>query len=96
MAAVRRLGHEVDSINSLGLKGLDDGILYRGVAQGYDLFFTKDLGFARNVQRMRGRARVKLLRVVLRQTPPKVFADDFVRAFESTDWPKYQNGGDWP
>jgi len=33
VAALQRLGHEVDSVNSLRLKGLDNGTLYRQIAQ---------------------------------------------------------------
>jgi uncharacterized protein DUF5615 len=39
---LRLLEHTVDSVASLRLKGLDNGRLYREVASGYDLFFTKD------------------------------------------------------
>ena len=35
-----QLGHIVDSVGSLRLKGLENGRLYREVASGYDLFFT--------------------------------------------------------
>ena len=42
LAALRRLGHQVDSVNSLRLKGIDNGALYRLAAQAYDLCFTKD------------------------------------------------------
>jgi hypothetical protein len=38
---LRLLGHAVDSVASLRLEGLDNGRLYREVASGYDLFFTK-------------------------------------------------------
>lgn len=39
VAPLRSLGHTVDSVGSLRLKGLDNTRLYREVAQGYDLFF---------------------------------------------------------
>jgi len=39
---LRGLGHVVDSVGSLGLKGLANGPLYREIAVDYDLFFTKD------------------------------------------------------
>lgn len=39
--ALQELGHHVDSVVSLGLTGLENGRLYREVAQGYQLFFTK-------------------------------------------------------
>jgi hypothetical protein len=47
------LGHEVDSVNSLKLKGTDNGTLYRRVAADYELCFTRDAGFARNVRQIR-------------------------------------------
>lgn len=46
---LRLLGHTVDSVASLRLKGLDNGRLYREVASAYDLFFTKDREFANRV-----------------------------------------------
>ena len=65
VAALQRLGHQVDSVNSLRLKGLDNGTLYRQIAQSYELCFTKDASFAHNVQRMRQPSQVKVLRVVI-------------------------------
>jgi len=53
---LRRLGHVVDSVGSLGLKGLANGPPYREVASGYDLFFTKDREFAARVEALRHRA----------------------------------------
>jgi hypothetical protein len=46
VGALEGLGHEVDSVNHLKLKGLDNGTLYRQVAIGYDLCFTRDSAFA--------------------------------------------------
>jgi len=46
---LRRLGHHTDSVGSLRLKGLENSRLYREVAAGYDLFFTKDREFAARV-----------------------------------------------
>jgi len=96
VAALRKLGHEADSINSLRLKGIDNSTLYQQVAQGYDLCFTKDAGFVHNVRQMSGPSNIKLLRVVLPQQPAKPFVDAFVQAFQNTDWSRYQNGDDWP
>ncbi len=95
VGVLRRLGHDVDSVNSLRMKGLDNGTLYREVAQGYDLCFTRDFGFARGMNQVRG-ARVKLLRVILPQTPAKMFVVTFVATFTQTDWTKYKNGDEWP
>ena len=96
VAALRQSGHEVDSVNSLRLKGLDNSVLYRQVAQGYDLCFTRDAGFVVNVRRMRDPSNTKLLRVILPQRPAGLFVDDFMQAFQKTDWSHYQNGSDWP
>ena len=51
LGALENLGHKVDSVNHLKLKGLDNGTLYRQVAIAYDLCFTRDAGFARNALR---------------------------------------------
>lgn len=94
--ALRQLGHEVDSVNSLRLKGIDNSTLYRQVAQQYDLCFTKDAGFVHNVRQMSIPSRTKLLRVILPQQAAKPFVEGFVKAFQQTDWSRYQNGDDWP
>ena len=57
-AALERLGHQVDTVNRLNRKGIDNGTLYRQVAIDYDLCFTKDAGFARNVRQMRQQSQV--------------------------------------
>jgi predicted nuclease of predicted toxin-antitoxin system len=67
LVALQKVGHEVDSINRLHLKGIDNGTLYRQVAQKYDLCFTRDAGFAHNVRQMHQRSKVKVLRVVIPQ-----------------------------
>ena len=94
--ALERIGHQAYSVNRLLLKGIDNGTLYRQVAQDYDLCFPKDAGFAHNVRQMQGQSKVKVLRVVLRQQPAKPFVDAFVKAFEASDWSRYANGADWP
>ncbi len=94
--ALERLGHEVDSVNSLKLKGLDNGRLYRQVAIAYDLCFTKDAGFVHNVRQMREPSQVKLLHVIIPQQRVEPFITAFVEAFQSSDWPRYANGDDWP
>jgi hypothetical protein len=93
---LRRLGHEVDSIDSLRLKGLDNGTLYREVAGNYDLFFTRDAVLARNVTRARVPQPVKVLRVTLPQQRVRPYIEAFVAAFEQSDWSAYANGADWP
>ena len=96
VSALRHLGHHVESVNSLRLKGLDNSTLYQQVAQDYDLCLTKDAGFVLNVRRMRGPSNTKLIRVVLPQKPAMLFVDDFLKAFEKTDWSGYETGSDWP
>ncbi|MBI2866828.1 MAG: DUF5615 family PIN-like protein [Chloroflexi bacterium] len=96
LAGLRGLGHEADSVNSLRLKGLDNGTLYREVARDYDLCFTRDAAFVQSVQRLRKPRHVKLLRVTLPQTRASQFVRDFVEAFRKTDWSEYGSGADWP
>ena len=67
VGALNDLGHEVDSVNRLKLKGLDNGTLYRQVAVDYDLCFTRDAGFVHNVRQMRDPSQVKVLRVIVPQ-----------------------------
>lgn len=73
VGALEGLGHEVDSVNHLKLKGLDNGTRYRQVAIGYDLCFTRDSAFAHNVRQMRDPSQVKVLRVIVPQTESRVF-----------------------
>lgn len=96
VAGLERLGHQVDSVNDLKLKGVDNGTLYRQVARDYDLCFTRDAGFAHNVRQMRQQSQVKLLRVILPQQQVGPFVDAFIDAFSKSDWSRYSNGGDWP
>lgn len=96
MPALRRLGHHVDSINHLKLKGIDDLTLYREIAKDFDLCFTRDLGFAHNVRQMREQLSVKLLHVMLPQQRTELFVPLFVKVFEQSDWANYANGSDWP
>ena len=94
--ALRQLGHQVESINGLLLKGIDNGTLYRQVAQNYDLCFTRDAGFTHNVRQMRGQSAVKVLLVILPQQHSGPFVDAFIKSFQGSDWSKYANGSDWP
>jgi hypothetical protein len=96
LLSLERLGHQADSINSLHLKGIDNGTLYRIVAQDYDLCFTKDFGFTHNVRQIGGPSKVKVLHVVIPQRPAGRFLDAFIRAFLDSDWSRYTNGSDWP
>ncbi|MBI4203324.1 MAG: DUF5615 family PIN-like protein, partial [Chloroflexi bacterium] len=96
VAALRAIGHEVDSVNSLHLKGLDDSALYRTVAPAYDICFTKDAGFVNNVRHMAPFSATKLLRVALPQEPANLFVQSFLLAFQNTDWSRYGHCNDWP
>lgn len=90
------MGHDVDSVNSLRLKGIDNSALYQQAAQNYEIFFTKDAGFIHNIKQMRMASNTKLLRVVLQQKPSRIFVSSFVDEFVKTDWSKYKTGDDWP
>jgi hypothetical protein len=86
VGALEGLGHEVDSVNHLKLKGLDNGTLYRQVAIGYDLCFTRDSAFAHNVRQMRDPSQVKVLRVIVPQQKVESFVPAFVDALQKSDW----------
>ena len=45
LAALVAEGHEVDSVKSLQLQGIDNGALYEFAASNYDLCFTRDAVF---------------------------------------------------
>ena len=94
--ALTELGHAVDSVASLRLKGLDNGRLYEDVAQRYDLYFSKDRLFVHSVRAIDRPRAVKVLRVTLAQAPRRRFTDAFVEAFRVSDWSRFPNGGDWP
>lgn len=96
LAPLRRLGHQADSVNSLRLKGIDNGALYRLAAQAYDLCFTRDDGFAHNVRQTQSPANVKVLRVAIRQQRGSLFIDAFMKAFAAADWSQYVSGNNWP
>ncbi len=94
VTALENLGHQVDSVHQLRLKGLDNSTLYREVAQAYELCCTQAAGFAHKVRRININRNVKLLRVVL----PQQAATSFVgsKAFQQTNWSLYEHGSDWP
>lgn len=96
VVGLQSLGHYVDSINHLKLKGIDNGTLYRQVAKDYDLCFTRDAGFAHNVRQTREQLQVKILRVIVPQQHVEPFVAAFIAAFESCDWSRYANGANWP
>ena len=95
-AALVAEGHEVHSVRSLRLDGIDNGALYELATQEYDLCFTRDAEFANRVRESTTATRLKLLRVVIPQTRQEEFVGQFVAAFRQTDWVDYSNGDDWP
>lgn len=65
VAALRAEGHEVESIHTLRLQGLENGKLCEFARDSFDLCFTRDAGFANNVRQGAPPSRLKLLRVTL-------------------------------
>lgn len=96
VAALRAEGHEVESVHTLRMQGLDNGRLYDFAQTSFDLCFTRDSGFANNVRQGEKPARLKLLRVTLQQKPQEEFVLNFVSAFRVFDWNKVIHGDDWP
>jgi predicted nuclease of predicted toxin-antitoxin system len=89
-------GHEVHSVKSLRLDGIDNGTLYELALHEYDLCFTRDAEFAKRVSQSTTTTRVKLLRVVIPQKRQDEFVGQFIAAFRQTDWAAYANGDSWP
>lgn len=96
MDALRAEGHEVESVYTLRLQGLENGQLYQVARESFDLCFTRDRGFANNVRADARPSRVKLLRVTLPQKPQDEFVKDFVPVFRASNWAKFHHGDDWP
>lgn len=96
VAALHQQGHQVDSVNRLRLKGIDNGTLYRQVAGDYNLCFTRDAGFVHNVRQIQQTSAVRVLRVVIPQSRVAPFVDAFITALLASDWTRYRNGSDWP
>ena len=96
VAALREEGHEVESVHTLRLQGLENGKLYEFARESFDLCFTRDGGFANAVRGASTSTRLRLLRVTLLQKPQNEFVLDFLSAFRKTDWVKFGNGDDWP
>lgn len=95
LAALVAEGHEVDSVKSLKLQGIDNGALYQFAASNYDLCFTRDAEFSRRVH-SQSTARLKLVHVVIPQTRQDEFVEQFLTAFRKTDWSIHKSGDDWP
>jgi hypothetical protein len=96
LVALAAEGHEVDSVKSLQLQGIDNGALYELAASDYDLCFTRDAEFSRRVRLSKPTARLKLIRVVIPQTHQDEFVQKFLIAFRETDWSTHSTGDDWP
>ena len=96
VAALRKDGHEVESVHTLQLQGLENGSLYEFACDNFDLCFTRDAGFAHNVRQRASSARLKLLRVTLPQKAQDQFVLDFISAFRVSEWGQFQNGSNWP
>jgi len=95
LAALTSEGHEVDSIQSLQLQGIDNGALYEFAATNYDLCFTRDAEFSRRVQ-SKPTARLKLVHVIIPQTRQDELVEQLLSAFRETNWSIHKNGDDWP
>ena len=94
--ALRAEGHEVESVHTLWLHGLENGKLYEFACDNFDLCFTRDVGFAKTVRQGGQRTRLKLLRVTLQQKPQDEFVLDFISVFRTSDWEQFRQGEDWP
>jgi len=94
--ALRAEGHEVESVYTLRLQGLENGKLYEFARDSFDLFFTRDHAFAAGVRRGEPLSRLKLLRVTVQQKPQDEFLVDFISVFRVSNWKQFQNGDDWP
>lgn len=95
LAALVAEGHEVDSITSLQLEGIDNGALYQMAASSYDLCFTRDAEFSTRVL-SKPATRLQLVHVIIPQTRQDQFVQQFLSAFRETDWSDHKSGGDWP
>jgi predicted nuclease of predicted toxin-antitoxin system len=93
---LRQLKHLVETVNSLRLIGIDNGVLYSLAAREYDLFFTKDGDFAKRARESRRQTKLKVLRVGLKQKPQNEFVRDFMEEFVKADWTRYSSGDEWP
>lgn len=96
VAALRAEGHEVESVQTLRLQGLDNGKLYEFARDRFDLCFTRDVGFTNLVHQDPQPARLKLLRVTVQQKPQDEFVSDFISVFRASDWARFNHGDDWP
>ena len=96
LAALIAERHDVDSVRSLQLQGIDNGALYQFAASSYDLCFTRDAEFSKRVASSKEVVRVKLVHVVIPQTRQDEFVQQFLIEFRKTDWSKPSSSQDWP
>jgi predicted nuclease of predicted toxin-antitoxin system len=96
VAALRAEGHEVESVITLRMQGLDNGKLYQFAIQNFEVCFTRDFGFINNVRQGKAPEKFKLLRVTLAQKPQDEFIRDFITVFRASDLKRFQHGDDWP
>ena len=89
-------GHQVESVITLRMQGLDNGRLYQFAVQNFDICFTRDFGLVNNARQGKPPKKFKLLRVTLEQKPQDEFVQDFIAAFRATDLTGFQHGDDWP
>lgn len=96
VAALRGEGHEVESVHTLRMQGLDNGKLYQFAIQNFDICFTRDFGFVNNIRQSNAPEKFRLLRVTSPQKPQDQFVADFILAFRASDLSKFRHGDDWP
>ena len=96
VAALRAEGHEVESVITLRMQGLDNGRLYQFAIENFEICFTRDFGFIHNARQGSPPEKFKLLHVILEQKPQDEFIKDFIAAFHAVDLNRFQHGDDWP
>jgi len=96
LGALRALGHEVESVNTLAWTGVANGELYGRVVDDFDLLFTKDEEFARRSGASLPQGRVRVLRVTLRQQPQETYVAEFLLYFQQSDLDQFACGDAWP
>ena len=93
---MRAEGHEVESVITLRMQGLDNGKLCEFARQNFGVGSTRDFGFTHNVRQGRPPENFQRLRVTLEQKPQDGFIKDFIAAFPAADLNQYQHGDNWP
>jgi predicted nuclease of predicted toxin-antitoxin system len=96
LSALTAEGHEVHSVKSLKLQGIDNGALYEIASTNYDLCFTRDAEFSWHIRVSEPGARLRLVHVIIPQTRQDEFVQKFLGAFRETDWSSHMSGDDWP